>query len=172
MFCLFVIFSKIGLVCGVPDLNPTMLRVAAETQIQKNSDMKKTAKIINMHSEDVGRLVYHKNGPRIRAEFANFMDVNVDSPAKKIKLTDEVDIEKERKMQALEEADAEKRKQDAEAYLESEREKRKRSLPIGKRRRLTAQQKEFLQELVFKELFNSTYQDFPDGKLLYSNSKS
>ena len=134
-------------------------------QIQQNCEMKKTSKVINNHSEDVGRSIYHKKGPLIRAEFANYMEKNVDSPSKKIKLADEVDKEKEKRMQVMDEADAQTRKINAKAYLEAEKEKRDASLPTGRRRRLNAIDKRFLQDLIFEEIFQSSKQDFPQGKL-------
>ena len=160
------LLNKIGIACGIPDLTPTMLRQAAENQVQKNSKMKENSKLITMHSEDVGRHIYHKSGPQIRAEFGNFMDVNVDSPTKKVKVTDNDDKQREEKMQELEEADAEARKLNAKEYLTAERKRRDRSLPTGKRRRVNSLDKEFLLELVFNEVFQSTYQNFPDGKTL------
>ena len=69
-------------------------------------------------------------------------------------------------MQELEEADAEARKLNAKEYLTAERKRRDRSLPTGKRRRVNSLDKEFLLELVFNEVFQSTYQNFPDGKTL------
>ena len=159
------LLNRIGIVCGVPDLTPTMIRQAAEIQIQQNQDMRNSSKVIAMHSEGVGRSIYHKKGSIIRAEFANYMDTNVDSPRKKIKLSENIDKEKAQKMQIMENADAETRQLNAKAYLEAQKEKRDTNLPTGRRRRLTQVDKQFLQNLIYAEVFQSRKQNFPQGNV-------
>ena len=77
---------------------------------------------------------------------------------------DEVDPEKEKEMNDVEEADELARVQYAEKFNEEDRFQRNINRRCNTRCRIPPNDRIFLQKLIYKELFGSTYQTFP-GKL-------
>ena len=151
------LLSKIGAVVGIPDLNPTMLRKAAEQTIQTDSEMRKNSKKLLMHSENVGHAIYHEV-PTIRSEWVHRME-QVEAPDGKVE--SEVDIEMETEMDELEKADAEARVEYAEKFALEDRIQRNMNRRCSTRCKVPSNDRVFLQKLIFKELFGSVYQTFP-----------
>ena len=149
------LLNKIGVAVGIPDLNPTQLRQAAEQIIQQNDEMRKNSKNLLMHSEDVGRIIY-QNKPTIRSEWIHSMD-HIEGSKEKIDL----DMDTEMEMKEVEEADELARLQYAEQFNLDDREQRNASRRCSKRCRVPANDRLFLQKLIYKELFGSMYQVFP-----------
>ena len=113
------LLQRIGITCGVPDLNPTMLRQAAERWIQANPEMKNKAQVLNSHSEDVGREIYDKSNARVRAEFINYMKSKEGGESTK-KTPTNFDLIMREQMKEAEIADAAIRRKRAQEFLENE----------------------------------------------------
>ena len=158
------LLQKIGLTCGVPDLNPTMLRRASEKTIQSNPDMIAKSKAINGHSGEVGFQHYDKSNCRVKSEFVNFTDnLEQSKPG-----SEKIDSEKEKKMLEVDKADEEARKQDAREFLSNVKERRSKNFLPGRRIKVNSSDRYFLQKLVYAEIFNSTLQHFPKGTVSFS----
>lgn len=123
--------------------------------------MKNKAKILNCHSSEVGRLVYDKSNSRSRAEFVNLM--NKKENPNEDEFMSKIDTVKKGKMKEVAEADAQARVQSAKDYLDSLKTKRSDSLTCGPRVRVNQVDKLILQQMIFKDLFNSIKQNFPQG---------
>ena len=154
------LLNKIGITVGIPDLCPTQLRQAAEEIIQQDDEMRKNSKKLLMHSENVGRIIY-QNKPTIRSEWVHSMDL-MEGTAEKIDL----DVDTEREMKELDEADELARLQYAEQFNLDDRQQRNVNRRCNKRCRVPANDRLFLQKLIYKELFGSIYQVFPGNFVL------
>ena len=85
--------------------------------IQSNPDMKTKSKVINGHSSEVGMKIYDKSNSRVKSEFVNFMHNKEQNQNE----AHAIDLEKEKKMLTLEQADEEERKRDAIQFLTKEK---------------------------------------------------
>lgn len=164
------LFEKIGLCCGLPDLQPTDLRRAAEVHIQNSEAMKNKAKVISNHSDEVGRKWYDPTKIVTRAEFVNKVNA-IESTKEENKEDNELsDFERDReeRMEDLEKIDEKIRMKEASEFLKNEKDnmiarRRKR----GPRNKVDLNDRYFLLELVHKEVFQSVHQDFPQGIMIF-----
>ena len=156
------LLEKVGLTCGIPDLNATMLRQAAECVLQSNEKMQVRSKLINCHSERVGRSNYERRKPIIRTEFINFCDRR-DNPRNPTKEMTRAELEKRKEMLEVNKRDAEERQRRAEEVLQRDREERNKSKSLGKRCKVLPNDRFTLQQLVLREVFGDICLDFPQG---------
>ena len=155
----------IGTACGIPDLNPTMLRQATEAVIQRNPKMKNKADVLNCHSKEVGQKVYDQSNTRTKSEFTNFMNKK-ENPSEN-EILSNIDSDKKSKMKALAKADNEARLKNAQEYLDSLKAKTYENTKLGKRVKVNQLDRILLQQLIFQDLFGSIKQDFPKGIYLH-----
>lgn len=151
---------KIGIVCGVPDICPTDLRRGVEKEIQSNENMKTKSKVINMHSEEVGRHVYDKSNSRTRAEFVNSM-TSKETPLKEMKKRP--DKKRKIEMEQMEDKDSKTRKKHAQEFLQTLRSERIQNRKRNTRCCMSPPDRSFLLNLVYQEVFHSIRQEFPKG---------
>ena len=156
------LLHKIGMICGIEDLTPTMLRQAAEIQIQRREDMRAKSKVLNNHSQDVGRIIYDKSGPVVRVEFVAHRDA-IENPQKSSEPLTEFESEMQEDMEKMDKEDKKIRERNARSFLEAQKEKRSQNKVVGPRICVGQADRIFLQEFVFEEVFCSIYSYFPKG---------
>ena len=125
--------------------------------------MRTKCDILNNHSRDVGRIIYDKSAPMIRAEFVAHRDA-VENPEKSPELCTEFEKEMEDEMENLEREDRQVRERNARAFLQAEKSKRSHGNVVGPRVRVTQEDRIFLQQFVFEEVYASEYGDFEKGE--------
>ena len=157
------LLRKIGLVVNVPDLSPTMIRQAAEQYIQTNEAMKDLSDILNMHSGQVGRVIYAKF-PTIRSEWVHSMQYLEDGHSGASH--GELDKEKEKEMNDVEEADEQAKLKYAQNFDLEDRLERTSNRRCNPRCNLPSNDRNKLMKLVYKEVFGGVYQTFP-GNYIY-----
>ena len=157
------LLNKIGRVVGIPDLSPTMIRQAAEQYIQTNEAMQEKSDILNMHSKEVGRVIYAKF-PTIRSEWVHSMQYIEDGhngPSQ-----GDPDKQKEKEMNDLEEADEQAKMIYAQNFALEDRIERTSNRRFNPRCNLPSNDRNKLMKLVYKEVFGGVYQTFP-GNYIY-----
>ena len=156
------LLEKIGLTVGVQKLTLTKIRRAAEIIIQKNAQMKQKVKILNNHSQKVGQDIYDITNSRVRVEYVEYLN-KIESKKNKV-VKKRIDIEREERKKNMILADEKLREKNARNFLIQEEKKRKQNVRFTNRCNVKPDQKSFLQDIIFKELFNSRIQKFPKEK--------
>ena len=154
------LLAKIGDAVKVKNLTLTKIRKAAEVIIQQNESMKSKGRILNNHSQKVGQDIYDITNSRIRVEYVGFMEKIEKKKGSDKKV--EKNYEREERKKQMEMEDEELRLEHAKQFLESEDIKRKRNLGFHKRCNVRPNDKTLLQKAVFKDIFNSKVQKFPN----------
>ena len=160
------LLEKIGITCGVENLTSTMLRQACEKVIQENSQMQARSKTLNAHSSEVGRQIYDASKPIVRTEFVNFCHIKDKAKDPNRHLLN-LNSTKLQEMKETDELDEMKKRRRAEDLLQKDREKRNMSRSLGKRCRVLPNDRYLLQQIVFKNVFQNVYSDFPQGNQSY-----
>ena len=147
---------------GIPDLTPTMLRQSAEAIIQADEEMQKNSQPLNMHSNAVGRSIYH-NVPTMRSQWVNKLDhLEASDKADEV----QVDSDMEKEMNIWEEEDELARVEYAENFNLEDRFQRNINRRCSTRCRIPPNDRLFLQKIIYKKVFGSVYQFFPGNLLL------
>ena len=160
---------RVAMAVGIPNLSTTDLRRSVEGVIQTSSDMKKNAKHLNMHSDQVGKQIYDVSKFTVRPEWVNHVEHLEGSAQEKKEERDLSESDKARlgRMQELEMEDAITRRHNAQKFLTEERKMKGKNVPLGPRCRVNAIDRTFLQNLVLEKVFKSAKNpQFPRGLLL------
>ena len=157
--------ETIGQTVNVPKLSVTHLRKAAEKIIHQNVKMKIKTKEINAHSQAVGHNYYLPSKGQAKAEFVNHVECEIESPQKKVKVDEDFDLERNNRKRSLEKEDEIARVKKASEFLDNVREDKRERRKNKNRNKVTEKDKQFLQELLLKEMFQDKIQHFPEGKI-------
>ena len=159
------LLEKVGRVVGVPKLNITDVRKAAEAIIQRDERMKRKSTILNSHSQRVGETVYDQTTEQVRGEYVVSMEFKENEKKKKEKESP-IDEEREKRKKKKELEDAKISKEHADKYLLSLKERSQKNRGYSKRCKVKQIHKLFLMEIVFKEIFKSKVEVFPRGEII------
>ena len=151
-------------VVGVPRVSLTVIRRAAERIIQKNPAMKLKCKVLNNHSPKVGEDYYDQSGKCSRVEYVRLMETMESPSSKKNSENFRKDSNRENRKKRKAEEDAISRKENAEKYLKSLNDRKKKSFGLNLRCKVKPKDRPMLMKFVFENIFNGKVQKFPTGK--------
>lgn len=152
---------------GVPNLSVTHLRKAAEKILQENDKMRKKAKAINNHTPLVGEVIYDPSKSSAKAQFVNRVEKVIESPQKTANTAKRITIfDEERKLRKkdVEHADKIAREKHAKKVLLRAKLRKSENAQYNQRVRVLSHHRLFLQKLLFKEMFENTVAQFPQGR--------
>ena len=151
------LLDKMGKAIGLDEINATMVRQSAEATIQSREDMASRCKLLNMHSRAVGLNHYEPTQMKQRAEWVNHMFIK-ESPLK----VEDISNRNEETTRKMDEEDEILRIKIAKEKIRIHKEKSKEHIQLSRKIRVKPMDKEFLQKIVYEDIFFSKRETFPN----------